>query len=541
LIYVVSTALLVLAPQTLSLFIDSVQNSNLLHASVLAVLLYLSAMLAQAAMAAVLDYRLARIGLYFTDECRRDLMSHYLSLDAQSLAGLGSGEMLTRLNDDAQGLFNYYYILFYKLTGSALALAGILVVLFLKVSWLSAVLLLVSLLAVLGFKVIQDKGIPKYVRRAAAAASFNSLLRELLDNSPVLRGLGAETQAGIKMHAAMKTRYRESFPANLMYANLWSASTVVEILLTGTGLLLALLLWDRGSISIGTAYMIYSYCTLVSSPLQDFRNHMGNMQGAKAGIIRTMEFFGRPSGIHKGDSLLAVNSEFTSSTALDLAIEDLQFSYGNSAPVLRGLNLAAAAGSRIGIMGETGSGKSTLLALIAGLNNYEHGSIRLGGIDLHSVSSADLRQKIAYCTQKVQLIHGSIRDNIAFYDESYTDTDILKAIDLLDLTDWFAKFRDGLDSRLEMGEGNLSSGEAQLLTLVRLSLRNPALVLLDEISSSLDPIAEKRLIAAVKKLCKGRTVVAIAHRKETLYWMDEILYMENGVLCRSERGTENAY
>ena len=347
----------------------------------------------------------------------------------------------------------------------------------------------------------------------------------------------------------MKNRYRESFPANLMYANLWSASTVVEALITGTGLTMCLLLWDRGSVSLGVVYLIHTYCNLVIQPLMDFRNHMGNMQGARAGIIRTQEFLNLPLRGQGADKLTGAGVSFlaqgpvrncarncgrecVSDSAIELVIENLNFAYADKKPVLENINLAVPAGGRVGIMGETGCGKSTLLALIAGLNNFEHGGIRLDGFDLRGIDNTDLRRRVAYCTQRVQLVHGSIRDNITFWDDSHSDEDILCAIERLDLAEWFAKFPAGLETNFEMGEGSLSSGEAQLLVLVRLSLRRPGLVLLDEISSSLDATAEKRVTAAVKKLCEGRTVISVAHRREALDWMDSVLIMENGAFAQ---------
>ena len=156
-VYIISTVLLVLAPQTLSRFIDSVHDGIGWRGPLLAILLYLAAMLAQSAMAAILDYRLTSVGLKFTDDYRRDILSHYLSLDSQRLSPFSSGEMLTRLNADVQGLFNYYYILFYKLAGSGLALMGILAVLFVRIGWLSTAFFAISILAILGFKVIQDR------------------------------------------------------------------------------------------------------------------------------------------------------------------------------------------------------------------------------------------------------------------------------------------------------------------------------------------------------------------------------------------------
>ena len=523
LVYIASTAILVLAPQTLSLFIDRVHGGGGWHSVAFAIALYLAAMVAQSIMNSVLDYQLTSVGQRLTDEHRRDIMKHFLSLDAQHLSDLTSGEIITRLNQDAPGLFNYYYILFYKLAGSGLALIGILISLSFRVGWLSSVLLVVSILAILGFKAIQDRGIPKYVRRSKASAAFNGLLKETLDNSPTLRALKAESYADIQTQDAMKTRFKDSFPASLMYANLWSASTIMQAIVIASGLLLALLLWDAGNITLGVAYLIYTYCELIISPLQDFRNHMGNMQSAKAGILRSVEFLNLPLLICDGNSTLT-------SGAIDLVVEDVYFAYENGEDVLKGVNLSLPAGGRMGIMGGTGCGKSTLMSLIARLNTFERGMIRLGGVDINTINYDALRERVAYCTQRVQLIHGTIRDNIVLFDERYTDKDIWEAIELLGLTDWFQNFPDSLNTTLDMGEGNLSSGEAQLLSLVRLTLRQPGLVLLDEITSNLDAATERRVINAIEAMCKGRTVLSIAHNAEALTWMHNISRMDNGIL-----------
>ncbi|MPN45787.1 Heterocyst differentiation ATP-binding protein HepA [bioreactor metagenome] len=121
-----------------------------------------------------------------------------------------------------------------------------------------------------------------------------------------------------------------------------------------------------------------------------------------------------------------------------------------------------------------------------------------------------------------------MRNNITFYDSRFSDEDIRVAIETLQLTDWFAKFPQGLDTVLDLGEANLSAGEAQLITLIRLALRKPRVLLLDEITSNLDVETEARLTKSLQIFAQGKTVLAIAHRKEALAWMDQIIGMEKG-------------
>ena len=523
LVYLTSTGFFILTPQFLSRFIDSAQNGNAWFATAVAIFLYIAAMLSRTLMSSVLNVQLTSVGQHITDEYRRDVMEHFMSLDAQELSGSTSGEIITRLDEDVQGLFSYYYVLFFKLAGSGLVLIGILIALIAQSGWLCAALFSVSLAAIFGFKIIQDRGISKYVRRSAAVAVFNGTMKEIIDNAPTLRALCAESFAETRMINAMRRRYHESFPASLMYGNLWSASTIMQCVVITSGLLFALILWDSRNISIGTAYLIYTYSEMIIEPLQDFRNHMGSMQNSKAGIFRTQELMDMP--------VRAINNGYIlPDGAIALTVNNLSYAYKDEVDVLRNVCLSISPGEHIGIMGETGCGKSTLAGLISGINGYERGSIRLSSLELDSIDTESLHERVAFCTQHIQLVHGSLRDNITLYSNGYTDERIMKAIEHLDLTHWFHKFSEGLNTILELGEGSLSSGESQLIALVRLAIRNPGLVLLDEITANLDAATEKRVSNAISALCKDRTVIAIAHRSEVLNWMDSVLYMENGAL-----------
>jgi ATP-binding cassette subfamily B protein len=319
----------------------------------------------------------------------------------------------------------------------------------------------------------------------------------------------------------MQKRYRQGFPASLMYGNLWSASTMLQGMMLAFPLLLGIYLWDNSAITLGGVFLIYTYTELIYGPLQQFRDNMGGMQNARAAMIRVNEMMGIPIKIEEGDKTLDAES-------VSLEIRDLSFGYDEGRDVLHHIDLSIAAGERLGLAGETGCGKSTLAGLIARLYTFDRGHILLNGIDIKELRAADLRKSVAYCTQNVQLIHGTLRDNITLFDRGFTDGDIHRAVEKLDLREWFEKFPGGLDTYLEMGEGNLSAGEAQLVTIIRMALLNPKIVVLDEITSRLDGRTEERVITAMKKLCRNKTVMAIAHRASAINWMDRVIYIDRG-------------
>jgi ATP-binding cassette subfamily B protein len=152
----------------------------------------------------------------------------------------------------------------------------------------------------------------------------------------------------------------------------------------------------------------------------------------------------------------------------------------------------------------------------------------LDDLDLNRVRLNELRQRVGVVTQDIQLFNASVRDNLTFFDSTLRDERILQVLEELGLGSWYASLPEGLDTRLAAGGGGLSAGQAQLLAFVRVFLKEPDLVILDEASSRLDPATEQQLDRAITRLLQGRTAIIIAHRLGTVHRADEILILEDG-------------
>ena len=194
-------------------------------------------------------------------------------------------------------------------------------------------------------------------------------------------------------------------------------------------------------------------------------------------------------------------------------------------------------GRVLGILGRTGSGKSTLTRLIFRLYDPDLGSVRLGGVNLREARLDDLRQRVSMVTQDVQLFQATVRDNLTFFNRRISDEQLEQVLRQLRLWEWAQSLPNGLDTLLARGQG-LSAGEAQLLAFVRVFLKDPGLVVLDEASSRLDPATETLMERAVDRLFAERTGVVIAHRLKTVQRADDILILENG--CVVEYGSRTA-
>ncbi len=532
LLFAVNTAFQIIAPRALSRFIDALESGGALKSAFAMIGLYVVFTLLQECAAALLSYLSEALGQRMTDDYRREVMAHYLGIGMEAHGKWNSGEVMTRLDEDVQGLYRYYHILFFKLTASGILLLSVLLVLALGSPPLSGMLLIISLLSILVFKWIQDRGVSKYERRAKAAAEFNGIMKEALDNAVEIRAFAAEGHAEYKLRLAMKKRFRESFPASLMYGNLWSASTIMQGLVLAASLAIGMWLWGDGSISMGTVFLIFTYTELVVGPLQDFRNHMGELQDARAKMRRVENMMGMPAGLRHGAKRLDRGAHA-------LEVRDVHFAYEGGGEVLRGVNLRVEAGEKVCVAGETGSGKSTLMGLVARLYEYPRGEITLGGVDLRELDPQSLRDSIACLTQEPQILHGTIRENITLFSQRYGDAAIRKAISDAGLDEWFKKFPHGLDTDLTLGESNLSAGEAQLIAIIRLALKDPALVLLDEMTARLDSAMEYKVLTAMEALCRGRTVLSIAHKSSAMAWMDRTVYLQNGMIA-GESGRKGA-
>lgn len=527
LIVLANVGLQILSPKFLSGFIDSAEGGNSLFIPGLMITGYFFTVLLQKAASVLEEYISASLGGRITNDVRHEMLSHFLDLGMEKHTGYSSGEIMTRLDEDVEGVYEYLRILLLKIGTSALLLAGVLIVISLENPWLALILLAVSIQSIWCFKKISDFGTKCFQRSNQAAAVFNGILKDKLDNLVEIHLAAADGPALLSLKEAIYKRFGESLPAGLIYGRLWGASTVMETISIGCTLLITAIFWDRGILSLGTAYLFYNYVNLIFQPLNSFRNYLGELQNAGARKKRVEGFLEIPT--EKRERCLSVPADFSS-----LTVENLYFSYDSENEVLHNISFSVKAGEHVGLMGETGCGKTTLVKLLAGLYHCQHGAVLVNGIPVEKFDPQKLRREIVYCPQKVQLMHASLRDNITLFDSRIRDENILAAINALELTSWFAGFPQGLDTPLSSGEGSISSGEARFVNIIRLFLRSPQVIILDEITANLDKQRERDLDRAIRNLTKNKTVIMISHHAEILKPESRILYMKKGRIQKQE-------
>lgn len=465
-----------------------------------------------------------RISWSATNALREDLAAHLLHLDATFHHGVTPGELIERVDGDVGTLAGFFSRFTVSIIGNGLLLLGILVML-LALDWrIGLCLTVVMLLTLVVLLTMRARATPLSARERQVSADFYGFLGEYLAGLEDIRA----NDGGWFVIRRCTELLRGWLAARLGAEMRGYAMVAVGQGLFGLGMALALAisagLYRNGALTIGAVFLIFRYTDMLLWPVDQIRNEIQDLQRAGASLGRI-------------DRLLAERSRLVDGPIqslppgpLSLELDNVWFGYEDETPVLRGVSLHLPPQRVLGVMGRTGSGKTTLTRLAPRFYDPTSGTVRLGGVDLRDVSVAAVRERVGLVTQEAHLFHASVRDNLTLFDASIADTRLLEVLESVGLGPWVRSLPDGLDTILGAGGVGLSAGQLQILACSRVLLRDPALVILDEPSSKLDPVSERLVHRALGQLLTGRTGVLVAHRLSTFAYADDILILEDGAV-----------
>ncbi|WP_018333767.1 ABC transporter ATP-binding protein [Actinomycetospora chiangmaiensis] len=277
--------------------------------------------------------------------------------------------------------------------------------------------------------------------------------------------------------------------------------------------------YAHGLVSLGTVTTMVVYTQALATPLDTALWWVEDLMVASVALRRVLgvRVPPRPPVATGGPR-----------TEAGLEVEDVRFAYRSGRPVLRGIDLRVPRGERWALVGGSGAGKSTLARLIAGISVPDVGSVRLGGREVTSLDDDTLRSEVLLLTQEHHVFTGTVRDNLLLPAGSFTDGDLLAALDVVGLAPWAAALPEGLDTVVGAGARPVPATVAQRLALARVVLADPGTVVLDEATSLLDTASARRTEHALERVLAGRTVIAIAHRLHTASGADRVVVMADG-------------
>jgi len=508
-------------PQIARTFIDHAQAGEPFDRLIWIALLFIGVALLTQGTTVVETYVAENLGWRTTNALRADLARHVLELDASFHTEHSTGELIERIDGDVSAIADFFARFVVQVLGSGVFLVGVLVLLF-QVDWRVGGLLALCTFAALAF-MTRGGGFVAVRTKAAreSAAELTSYVEEHLGGLPDLKTSGADSYTMRRLLERTAARFH-SIRVAVMAVSLFN--TVVGVLFvvgTGAALAVSTALYGAGAITLGTIYLVFRYTGMLRQPLERLTRQMQSFQQATGGIVRIRELLTTASRVVDGPG-----AGFPVG-ALSVELDGVSFAY-EAEPVLRGISCRIQPGEVLGLLGRTGSGKTTISRLLFRLHDPTDGAVRLGGVDVRAARLHALRGRIGLVTQHVQLFQGTLRNNVTLFDPGVADARLGEVFAELGLDEWLRSLPDGLDTQLGASGRGLSAGEAQLVALARVFLKDPGLVVLDEASSRLDPHTEQLLERAVTRLLDGRTGVVIAHRLKTVERADSILILEDG-------------
>jgi ATP-binding cassette subfamily B protein len=293
------------------------------------------------------------------------------------------------------------------------------------------------------------------------------------------------------------------------------------IVLAGLGGWLAL----QGLVTVGTIATFINYGQNFIFPLRQLANMYNAIQAALAGAERVFELLDTPP-----ETPDAPGARPLDSVRGEVRFEHVTFGYQPDAPVIRDLTLEARAGQTIALVGPTGAGKTTIINLLTRFYDVQAGCISIDGHDIRDLRKADLRRALGIVLQDTFLFSGTVVENIRYGRLDATDEECIRAAEMADADHFIRQLPQGYATRLSERAGNLSQGQRQLLAIARAILADPAVLILDEATSSVDTRTEARLQASLLRLMRGRTSFVIAHRLSTIRDADNVVVIDGGAI-----------
>lgn len=522
-----ASGLQLLGPVLLARIVDRATNGAVASELTNIALLFLVAAVLMQALS-ILATRMATVTAWdTTNQIRLDLVRHVLSLDHEFHRSHTPGELIQRVDGDVTSVSDFLSKVLPKMISAAVIVVGTMAVLAITDWRLALGLGLYLAFTTMVMFRTRGKAVDEAANEMSQTAKMYGGIEEHLTASEDLRSNGARDYV---MHRFVEDSSGVMFAkvdAERAFVRLW-AQVQGSIALGGAvALIVSGVLVSGGSITLGAAFLLFQYVQLLAKPLEEVVDQIEVIQKANGAMLRVAELRATVSSITDRGSTSPADG------ALSISLDNVSFDYGDDQPVLSDIDLQIGAGRSVGVVGRTGSGKTTFSRLVLRITEATSGVLCLGGVPIADLSVAELRRRVALIPQEVELFAGSVRDNVTLFDDAPTDEEVVEALRSVGL-----ETLADADIHRQLGSGGdgLSAGEAQLLALARVWLRQPDLIVLDEATARVDPQTEARIDEAVAALRQGRTTIVIAHRLSTLQTVDDIVVFEAGhVLEAGER------
>ena len=463
---------------------------------------------------------------------RRDAQAKLSRLPLSYFDGQPRGEILSRVTNDMDNLAQTLQQTLSQIAMSLLTIVGVLTMMF-TISWELALLALVTIpVSVWLAGKIGKRAQPQFVKQWGTTGRLNGHIEEQYTGHTLVKVFGREPDAIAEFDEQNETLYQASFKAQFISGCIQPAmmflGNVNYVFVAVVGALKV----TSGSLSIGDVQAFIQYSRSFNQPVTQVASMANLLQSAVASAERVFALLDAKE--QSPDDAQAPTVEHVRG---HVEFENVSFRYKPDVPLIQDLSLSVKPGQTVAIVGPTGAGKTTLVNLLMRFYEIDGGRITLDGVDIARMTREDLRSRTGMVLQDAWLFGGTIAENIAYGVPEATQDQIVRAAQATHVDRFVRTLPDGYETVLDDEASSVSAGERQLITIARAFLAEPAILILDEATSSVDTRTEVLIQRAMNSLRQGRTSFVIAHRLSTIRDADLILVMENGQIV--EQGTHD--
>ncbi|WP_416148852.1 ABC transporter ATP-binding protein [Salipaludibacillus sp. HK11] len=456
---------------------------------------------------------------------RTQLFNHLHKLPIPFFDKRRHGDLMSRLTNDMENVSNTLNSSVIQIFASILTLVGTISVMLYLSPLLTLITLTIVPLMVIGMKWITNRTGKLFKAQQKNLGELNGYIQESMSGQRIIKTFSQEEKVMDGFDQRNKELKLAGFWAQTISGFIPKLMNMLNNLsfaiIAGVGGIFVL----NGAISIGVIVIFAEYARQFTRPLNDLANQFNTLLSAIAGAERVFSIMDEQDEISdeiEMDELENVRGEVT--------FDDVSFSYEQEGKTVHDISFHASVGESIAFVGPTGAGKTTMISLLSRFYDPDQGVIAVDGIDTSTVKRESLRKHMAFVLQDSFLFQGTIRENIRYGRLNATDDEVEQAAKMANAHSFIDFMPNQYDTEIDAEGGGISQGQKQLLSIARALLADPAILVLDEATSSIDTVTELKIQEALQRLMKGRTSFVVAHRLNTIQQADKILVLQEGKL-----------
>lgn len=466
---------------------------------------------------------------------RRSIAEKLSRLPLKFYDGHKPGEVVSRATNDLDKMSEVLQTGLLKLMSAVGTIIGALYMMLRYSVLLTAIFLVFAFVSTL-----ITKGVSKWTLKLAAerqryVGELTATVEEAYSGRLIIKSFNREGSSSQRVHELSDKLARASRRADFATN---AISPLIRFIIRLAQVLIAVVAGGMlvgGQITIGVFQAFFQYIHQASEPLTQLSFTINTLQNALASVERVFDILDEEE--IEPDPLPEVAAKLPAAVEGRVDFSRVRFGYNPEKPLMRDVTFHVKPGQKVAIVGATGAGKTTLINLLMRFYEIGGGSIELDGVDTHAMARPDLRANFGMVLQDAWLFDGTIAENIAYGRPDATREEIVRAAEMAHVDHFVRTMPQGYDTHIENDAETISQGQRQLLTIARVILCNPAILILDEATSSVDTRTERDIVQAMETLMHGRTSFVIAHRLSTIVDADLILHMRAGTII--EQGTHD--